>query len=815
MQRDLIQFALVLIAISVFGSSVFATAGVKDSVYLDQDELWTVYGEAYQVPVSGDAETFYGDELGYTGEGVGDVNGDGYDDIALVFYRARTADNTKEKAGRVEIRSGFDGSLIGSPIEGDKANIWLAHSVGHVHTHGQHNTDLDDDGRSEIIMSTTRRSNNVGESLEGAVYVWAFSDKYNKCPTDTTEQWANILMIEGDGTGLPNSCPPETPGLPRVEFGFHVLSSDGDYNDDGVFDLLVGSRYYRDECGPRNDAPGAAWIFLMPEPSVFAQHVTNNQLTTSCTASGTVGPIVMTHLDYSVFIESGQSTDPWFGTGLANLGDLDGDGGEDFSVAGHLHGHGSDSEVGKVYLFLSTSGVRSGEPLVALDPNDPTEKYYKSPIQIDENDAVIIDSTIQTTSFTSADADFVLIGESEGDEFGKTGVAAADFTGDGDMDLAASGGDEIYVYEIASRIDDYITTNDRPTSQEEWVVSETVANGGADLPVPKPHSSYGFWELERVAGDMFGEDGDFELIAYSSLGTTKHVMVIVDIEDTGTTLEESYPLEFVGESTSSVPNGRVIDGNGSEGGFDYTPKWLRAWPAWNMDDDGRTDIFISCSRYPLLIPGITDAGDHCNPQLLPEHTCTGHDPYVIGGSIHVFQTVPSVITSLTNDCGELGEQLDVTIVGENLQLPYLQSTFSPSDVEIEYFKMEIVDSITITGTPVPVENETTGLTEVVFTFTIPSSGLNTSPRDITLNTLVGPVVLEDAFTVLSSGCRSSVIDTNNDGIVGVDDLNQVLDDWGKDGIESPRSDVNGDGVVDTEDVRLVVQALQLRGLISQ
>lgn len=295
---------------------------------------WDISGGLYQPTVPGfGAPTLepYGDVLGYTGAGVGDVDGDGYGDFALTWYNADTQldffgtpktgecrphfDHHSEYVGMVRIMSGnpnyakpttyqdtntnksddrkstfnktgastYDSNVrrIGGDFWGFRTNSLWSHEINAI-------GDIDGDGRDDILLSANGYSSPTDpfEEHAGLVEIWSFTSEYN-IDGSTQERWIKLVEIKGIASttekhemGYQSHHGP----VPRNDDG--ILASDGfdlDFNNDGQQDLLIASKFYRDSGNghfvgtgaptvDREYSPGAAWIYLLPKVEVF-QHI--------------------------------------------------------------------------------------------------------------------------------------------------------------------------------------------------------------------------------------------------------------------------------------------------------------------------------------------------------------------------------------------------------------------------------------------------------------------------------------------------------------------------------------------------------------
>jgi len=206
---------------------------------------------------------------GWSLDGIGDVNGDGYGDVAVgdPLYS-----DGQDYEGVVFVYHGDAAGLPATPSWTGQIDSAYAYLGGSIAWAG----DVDGDGYSDLAVGVEGFSS--GQTEEGAALVYLGGSS----GLAATPAW----MVESDHAG--------------AHLGFSV-SSAGDVNGDGYSDLIVGSPYY-DTSGQDE---GRADVYL----------------------GGSAGPSITA--DWSSL---GDRNDAYFGSSVASAGDVNGDGYSDVVV---------------------------------------------------------------------------------------------------------------------------------------------------------------------------------------------------------------------------------------------------------------------------------------------------------------------------------------------------------------------------------------------------------------------------------------------------------------------------------------------------
>ncbi|MDR6808330.1 hypothetical protein J2Y45_005320 [Dyadobacter sp. BE34] len=292
--------------------------------------------------------------MGYSVSSAGDINNDGFSDIALgtPFY-----DNGQPNEGVVFVHFGSPKGIKPIPavmLEGNQAGAQFGMAVALA-------GDVNNDSYSDLIVGASEFDK--GQLNEGAAVVY-YGSKVGIDPNKMTILEMN-QSISGMGTSVAGA---------------------GDVNSDGFSDVLVGAPFY--DQGESDE--GAAFVYLggvqgiSPAPTIIQSNQADAHLGTSLACAGDLNGdgfsdiilgaphydkvysdqgLVKIHLGSANGINAntpitlvGQQMEEEFGRAVACAGDVEGDGYADIMIASLMQGKNLLHE-GVVMLF---SGIPAG-----------------------------------------------------------------------------------------------------------------------------------------------------------------------------------------------------------------------------------------------------------------------------------------------------------------------------------------------------------------------------------------------------------------------------------------------------------------------
>ncbi len=303
-----VDFAVVGGAVTVVVDDAGATYPITVDPTLTQPS-------SYTDPLNGDSSDV-GTQFGYA-LAAGDVNGDGYDDLAIsspwwdAYYSGAWHKNT----GRVNVLYGSSAGLQWKvTLKGDEQNSNFGQALAMI--------DLNGDGADDLVVGAPYED--AGGTNTGRVFLYWGVKGGTMSTTAATHKADNHNNYEYFGAALANA---------------------GDVNNDGKDDLIVGAqgwRYYDDILGGSYDRNGKVWVYPGAASFSWSAFYSKENVGSSWAGNGWSTALVHTQLGYSV----------------AGVGDLNADGYDDIAVGEPYYG---DDNRGRVHVIFGGKSSMSDD----------------------------------------------------------------------------------------------------------------------------------------------------------------------------------------------------------------------------------------------------------------------------------------------------------------------------------------------------------------------------------------------------------------------------------------------------------------------
>ena len=456
-----------------------------------------------------------GDQFGWSVDGAGDVNNDGYADLVVGAW---LDDDNGPDSGSARVFSGVNGATFHT-IYGDSTGDGFGYSVSGA-------GDTQGDYWDDIIVGA--QLDDVNGSNSGSARI--FCGRYGVV----------LHSFFGDST--------------NDRFGFSVADA-GDVNHDGLGDVIVGA--WGDDDNGSNS--GSARVFSGDGSLLYTVHGdsagdrlgwsiagavdTNRDGDDDLIAgvplddnngaeSGSVRVLSLLPLPNRLFTFYGSAFSRSFGLSVAGAGDVDKDGYVDFIVGAHTMGHarvlsGSDGSI--LYKFWADSPTTDGFGRAVDGVGDVNNDGYDDVIVGAFYDDDFGQDSGSARVFSGVDGSilYTLYGDSEYDWFGYSVAGLGDVDGDGRGDFAVgapmdkgSGSSSGSVWVFSGVDGSTIYSGFGPTNPEQFGLSVGDAGDvnkdghpdvvvGANLDGAAGAQAGSVWVISPIDGTvLFKIDGD-------------------------------------------------------------------------------------------------------------------------------------------------------------------------------------------------------------------------------------------------------------------------------------------------------------------
>ena len=438
------------------------------------------------------------DNFGHNVAIIGDVNGDGFDDILIGaplhdrpgFGDAGAAYLVFGQASGFAMDYDYNQGLpAGSvKISGDLASDQLGNSVNPA-------GDFNGDGLADFLIGARYNGGNGGYRSGSTYLIFGRRDGFSNI----------ALSVDSNGNGLPDYIEQgggiRFSGNDTYDYSGYNVNSAGDVNGDGYSDILIGS------IGADNiDGDSAGEVSLVygrasGTPANFDLNL-DSGIVLGATAGNDVPDLLEAGFGTRIL---GPDAQEQLGYAVAAAGDVNGDGFGDFLISANLADNATGSNTGMVYLVWGQNGK------------------FPANLDLGVDNGALSGSTASNgvPDFIEAGGGILFSGEDANDNLGSSVSAAGDLNGDGyaDFIIAATYADSSAVYHNGSVYVIYGRSSGLPVNFDLNVDSAAIVGSVASNDIPdyleagfgfrlSGTSNYdylGYYSALSAAGDVNGD----------------------------------------------------------------------------------------------------------------------------------------------------------------------------------------------------------------------------------------------------------------------------------------------------------------------
>ena len=438
------------------------------------------------------------DNFGHNVAIIGDINGDGFDDLIVgaPLYDVPSTNDAGAaylvfgKASGFAQDYDFNQSIPAGSIKigGISSYDQLGNSVNPA-------GDFNGDGLDDFLIGARYNGGNGGYRSGSTYLIFGRRDGFSNI----------ALSVDSNGNGLPDYIEQgggiRFSGNDTYDYSGYNVNSAGDVNGDGYSDILIGS------IGADNiDGDSAGEVYLVygrasGTPANFDLNL-DSGIVLGATAGNDVPDLLEAGFGTRIL---GPDAQEQTGYAVAAAGDVNGDGFGDFLISANLADNATGSNTGMVYLVWGQNGKLPANLNLGVDSGALSGSTASNSIP----------------DFIEAGGGILFSGEDANDNLGSSLSAAGDLNGDGyaDFIIAANSVDSTAMYDIGSVYVIYGRSSGLPVNFDLNVDSAAIVGSVASNDIPdyleagfgfrlSGTSNYdylGYYSALSAAGDVNGD----------------------------------------------------------------------------------------------------------------------------------------------------------------------------------------------------------------------------------------------------------------------------------------------------------------------